>query len=161
MLQTTTAKDDLRILVVDDEDVVRQSLERWFTEDGCQVRTASDAAQALRELQVGQFDLALVDVKMPGMDGLELQRRLSEIDPSLTVIMITAYGVVPGPPQQRVGELLAELDARLVERIHTVEFARVRSGQLEHHEDPSDVPWIDPLDRERHAGAPVPCQRRR
>ena len=94
MVQTATGRDELRILVVDDEDVVRQSLERWFTEDGYQVRTASDAAQALRELQVGHFDLALVDIKMPGMDGIELQRRLQEIDPSLTVIMITAYASV-------------------------------------------------------------------
>jgi DNA-binding NtrC family response regulator len=94
MVQTTDSKDELRILVVDDEEVVRQSLERWFTEDGYQVHTAADAAQALRELQVGHFDLALVDVKMPGMDGIELQRRLQEIEPNLTVIMITAYASV-------------------------------------------------------------------
>jgi DNA-binding NtrC family response regulator len=86
--------DQLRILVVDDEEVIRQSLSRWFSEDGYEVHTASDAAEALRELQIGRFDLALLDIKMPGMDGIELQRRVQEIDPDLTVIMITAYGSV-------------------------------------------------------------------
>jgi DNA-binding NtrC family response regulator len=90
----TASKDQLRILVVDDESVVRQSLFHWFTEDGYAVEAAADAAEALRLLQIGKFDLALVDIKMPGMDGMELQKRLREIDPDLIVIIITAYASV-------------------------------------------------------------------
>jgi DNA-binding NtrC family response regulator len=84
----------LKIMVVDDEAVVRQSLYQWFTEDGYEVDAAADAAEALRLLQVNRYDLALVDIKMPGMDGMELQRRMREIDPELTVIIITAYASV-------------------------------------------------------------------
>jgi len=90
----SVTRDKLRIMVVDDEAVVRQSLFQWFTEDGYEVEAASDAAEALRLLQLGRYDLALVDIKMPGMDGMELQRRLREIDPDLTVIIITAYASV-------------------------------------------------------------------
>jgi len=83
-----------RILIVDDEAVVRDSLEQWFLKDGYATRTAKDAEDALRCLQEASFDLALLDIRMPGMDGLELQRRMAEIDSNLLVIMITAYGSV-------------------------------------------------------------------
>jgi len=83
-----------RLLVVDDEAVVRTSLSRWFQEDGYEVAAASDAAEALRLLQLQQFDLALVDIRMPGMDGMELQERLHQVCPDLLVIIITAFGSV-------------------------------------------------------------------
>jgi DNA-binding NtrC family response regulator len=82
------------ILVVDDEKIVRESLYKWFLEDGYRVDAAENAAEALRKLQSATFDIALVDIKMPGMDGLELQRRLKEIDKSLTVVIITAFASV-------------------------------------------------------------------
>ena len=83
--------DRLRILVVDDEAVVRESLSEWFEEDGHAVQTASDAQDALRHLKQSPWDLALVDIKMPGMDGLELQRRMREVSPDITVIIMTAH----------------------------------------------------------------------
>lgn len=82
------------ILVVDDEKIVRESLYKWFLEDGYRVDTAENATEALRKLQSATFDIAFVDIKMPGMDGLELQRHLKEIDKSLTVVIITAFASV-------------------------------------------------------------------
>ncbi|MDP2208976.1 MAG: sigma-54 dependent transcriptional regulator [Bacteroidota bacterium] len=82
------------ILIVDDEKIVRESLYKWFLEDGYRVDTAENAAEALRKLQSATFDIAFVDIKMPGMDGLELQRHLKDIDKSLTVIIITAFASV-------------------------------------------------------------------
>lgn len=82
------------ILIVDDEKIVRESLYKWFLEDGYRVDTAENAAEALRKLQSATFDIAFVDIKMPGMDGLELQCRLKEIDKSLTVVIITAFASV-------------------------------------------------------------------
>lgn len=82
------------ILIVDDEKIVRESLYKWFLEDGYRVDTAENAAEALRKLQAATFDIAFVDIKMPGMDGLELQRHLKEIDKSLMVVIITAFASV-------------------------------------------------------------------
>ncbi len=82
------------ILVVDDEQVVRDSLSKWFREDGFTVGTAAGAAEALQQLQGHKWDILLLDIKMPGMDGMELQQRIKEIDSSITIIFITAHGTV-------------------------------------------------------------------
>ena len=82
------------LLVVDDEQVVRDSLSKWFREDGYVVGTAASAAEALQQLQGRKWDLLLLDIKMPGMDGMELQQRIKEIDSSATIIFITAHATV-------------------------------------------------------------------
>ena len=82
------------ILVVDDEQVVRDSLSKWFREDGFNVSTAASAAEALQQLQGRKWDILLLDIKMPGMDGMELQQRIKEIDPTATIIFITAHATV-------------------------------------------------------------------
>jgi DNA-binding NtrC family response regulator len=82
------------LLVVDDEQVVRDSLSKWFREDGFVVGTAANAAEALQQLQGRKWDILLLDIKMPGMDGMELQQRIKEIDSSATIIFITAHATV-------------------------------------------------------------------
>ena len=84
----------LRILVVDDERIVRESLGAWLREDGHEVAVAESARQALRMVAENTYDLALIDIKMPSMDGLELQTRLAEASPDLSVIIMTAYASV-------------------------------------------------------------------
>jgi DNA-binding NtrC family response regulator len=84
----------LKILVVDDEAIVRDSLDGWFRQDGYEVRTAENAKEALRLAAQEHFDIALIDIKMSGMDGLELQTRLCAADPELTLILMTAYASV-------------------------------------------------------------------
>jgi len=61
-----------KLLVVDDELIVRDSLDKWFREEGYEVATADSAQEALAKMAAGSFDLALVDIKMPGVDGVEL-----------------------------------------------------------------------------------------
>jgi DNA-binding NtrC family response regulator len=82
------------ILIVDDEQAVRDSLSKWFREDSFTVGTASGAAEALQLLQSQKWDILLLDIKMPGMDGIELQQRIKEIDSGITIIFITAHGSV-------------------------------------------------------------------
>jgi len=82
------------LLVVDDELIVRDSLDKWFREEGYDVTVADSAQDALAKMAARKFDLALVDIKMPGTDGVELQRRMHEIDPDMLVIIMTGYASV-------------------------------------------------------------------
>jgi DNA-binding NtrC family response regulator len=86
--------DDIRILIADDELIVRQSLQNWFQEEGYTVDVAESGREALEKLTHGQWDIFLLDIKMPGMDGLELQRKIKEIHPNATIIIMTAYASV-------------------------------------------------------------------
>lgn len=83
-----------RILVVDDEEIVRQSLLAWFKEDGYDVDTAENADAALRLFEIGKYSLILLDIKMPGMSGMDLLVKLKEYDPNAIIILITAYASV-------------------------------------------------------------------
>jgi two-component system, NtrC family, response regulator HydG len=83
-----------KLLIVDDELSVRDSLAKWFHEEGYEIGTAENANDALTRLAERQWDAALVDIKMHGTDGIELQRRMHEIDPGLMVIMMTGYASV-------------------------------------------------------------------
>src|SRR5438477_2782294 len=83
-----------RLLIVDDELSVRDSLAKWFHEEGYEVSTAENGNDALTCLAQSRWDGALVDIKMHGIDGVELQRRMHEIDPELIVIMMTGYASV-------------------------------------------------------------------
>jgi DNA-binding NtrC family response regulator len=83
-----------RMLIVDDELSVRDSLNKWFKEEGYEVGTAESASEALSRLAEKQWDIALLDIKMRGTDGIELQRRMHEIDPRLIAIMMTGYASV-------------------------------------------------------------------
>src|ERR1051326_7717617 len=83
-----------RILIVDDELVVRDSLGKWFTSEGYTARPVAGGREALETLQHHDFDIALIDIKMPGMDGMELQARLREADPDLLVVIMTGYASV-------------------------------------------------------------------
>jgi len=82
------------ILVVDDEFSVRDSLYNWFRKDGFEVLAAENATEALKTMQDHAFDVVFLDIKMPGMDGMELQEHIHRIDPEIAVIMITAFASV-------------------------------------------------------------------
>lgn len=87
-------KTNISILIVDDEESVRDSLCNWFIEDGYEVDTACSAKEALVKIESSGFDIILADIKMPGMDGLELHRRIKAINHSAIVIIMTAFAAV-------------------------------------------------------------------
>ncbi len=84
----------ISILIVDDEESVRESLNLWFTEDGFRVDCAENAKQALSILESDVFDIILTDLKMPGMDGLELLQRIKTLNKDSIIIVMTAFATV-------------------------------------------------------------------
>ncbi|TYO97135.1 two component Fis family sigma54 specific transcriptional regulator [Geothermobacter ehrlichii] len=83
-----------RILVVDDEQLIRWSLEQNLTKQGYDVITAASGEDALRFVQQEAPDLILLDIQLPGMNGLEVLEKIKEIDEEIIVIMVTALGVL-------------------------------------------------------------------
>jgi DNA-binding NtrC family response regulator len=84
----------ISILIVDDEESVRDSLYSWFIEDGYHVESAENAKKALLMLENESFDIILADIKMPGMDGLEMLRRIKLLKSDSIVIVMTAFATV-------------------------------------------------------------------
>jgi len=81
-------------MIVDDELIVRESFLHWFERLGYVVETAASGFEALEKLKQFSFDLLFVDIKMPGMSGVELLDRVKEDYPGTIVIIITAYGSI-------------------------------------------------------------------
>lgn len=79
------------ILVVDDDDAIRMLIEMELKEEGYHVLTASNAQDALKLVQSEPLDLVILDIRMPGMDGLEALPRMLGIKEGLKVILNTAY----------------------------------------------------------------------
>jgi DNA-binding NtrC family response regulator len=85
----------IKILVVDDEAIVRESLSDWLKDAGYQVFTAENGHKALEVIEKEKPGIMITDMVMPGMDGIELMRRVKQIQPDIEVIIITAYGSIP------------------------------------------------------------------
>jgi DNA-binding NtrC family response regulator len=83
-----------RILVVDDEPVQRESMAVWLKEDGYSVDTASSGDEAVELAGKTAYDVCFVDLKMPGIDGIETMRRIRKTHPEAAVIIVTAYATV-------------------------------------------------------------------
>ena len=88
------AHKKIKILVVDDELSIRESLSGWLRQDGFEVENAADGMAALSMIKETHYDIMLIDVKMPEMDGLTLLRQLKEMEPEIAVVMMTAHGAI-------------------------------------------------------------------
>src|SRR5678816_3267295 len=82
------------VLVVDDEEIMREILETLLTREGYEVRVAASGAEGLELARALPFDAAIVDIMMPGLDGIATLDELKRIDEDLAVIIITAYGSI-------------------------------------------------------------------
>ncbi|MBU0698085.1 MAG: response regulator, partial [Proteobacteria bacterium] len=85
---------NIKILIVDDEQIMRESLAGWLERDGNIVATAASGEDALKKLSESRFDILLVDIKMEGMSGLDVLKRVKDDDPDVAVVMITAFGAI-------------------------------------------------------------------
>jgi DNA-binding NtrC family response regulator len=84
----------LRILIIDDEDIVHQTIGEYLVQIGHEIGGAKDGLEAIDLMTESDFDLALMDIRMPRMDGMALLGRVREIQPEMTVVMITGHGTM-------------------------------------------------------------------
>jgi len=89
-----TEAEKPHVLVVDDDERLRELLERYLTRENCIVITAHDAEDAMQKLKLFSFDVAILDVMMPGEDGISLAKRIRKTYRQLPFIMLTALGEV-------------------------------------------------------------------
>src|SRR5712691_1505945 len=83
-----------RILIVDDEPIIRSTLEEFLLNEGFEAEQAASGEEALAKAAERDFHVAICDVQMPGMDGMELLNRLRQTSPETFVLIITAYATV-------------------------------------------------------------------
>lgn len=83
-----------RVLAVDDDPSLRVLMRRWLTHFGCEVVTAADGIEALARLREQPFDAMVTDLRMPGIDGLQLLAMARELDPNLAVVFLSGEGTM-------------------------------------------------------------------
>lgn len=139
-------KDTLpSILLVDDDEVLRERLAQAMRTRGYEVRTAGNAEDALREVAKDSPEMAVLDLRMPGVSGLELLKELKAQDPATRVLMLTGYGsiatAVEAVRQGAVGylpkpadadEILAALNGTHTEKKPGVETPSLARAEWEH-----------------------------
>lgn len=86
--------DNKKILIVDDEAIVRESLQDWLTYAGYEVTIAEDGEMARELVETNNFDIIILDVRLPGKTGIRILREIRETRPLIKSIIITAYPTV-------------------------------------------------------------------
>jgi two-component system response regulator PilR (NtrC family) len=112
-----------RILVIDDEPDIRDLMDMLLSSAGYEVSTAEDGAGAIERAKREAFDLAVTDLRMPGMSGIDTMAALKRIDPNLPVIVLSGY-VSDEAAQRASAEGAAHVMCKPVEvhaLLHTVE----------------------------------------
>jgi len=82
----------IKLLVVDDEKNIRMLFKEELEEEGYQVEAASNGLEALEKLKGSSFDLVVLDIKMPGMDGIQALNEIKNLNKDQPVILCSAYG---------------------------------------------------------------------
>ena len=146
------------LLLIDDEPEIRESLEMLFSLEGFEMESAANAEEGLRWLERKPFDVVLLDVSLPDQSGLELLPKIRDADPSLAVVMITAYGSVENAVQaMRLGarnyitkpwdneKLLAEIESLVRQQQLTVENRELKRTLKQRYSFSQIVGKSDPM----------------
>ena len=117
----------LTILVVDDDREILSSFMHLLSEDGYGVETAETGHEAIEKCKRGSHDLALLDVKLPDMDGTELLGKLQEIDPKIKTIIITGHASLGGA----LKSLILQANAYVLKPVDPDELLKVVRATLD------------------------------
>ncbi len=85
------AREMKPVLIIEDENIMRESLRDWLKDEGYEVETAKEGEEALEKIGKKEFSVAVLDLRLPGKDGLEVLKEATEKDPKIKGIVITAY----------------------------------------------------------------------
>lgn len=116
----------LTILVVDDDQVILKSFARTLEKHGYDVETAVTARETIEKCKHGSYDLALLDIKLPDMDGTQLLKELHAISDTMITIMVTGYP----SPDSALQSLLLEADAYVVKPVDPDQLLQVVAEAL-------------------------------
>ena len=83
---------EMKMLLIDDDEWIRDSLSLFFEGEGCHLVAVETAEEGMEELKRQDYDIIIVDYRLPGMDGLEFLERIKESHPNALTLLITAYG---------------------------------------------------------------------
>ena len=120
-----------KILLVEDETVVREALRDWLIEDGYIVDVAKDGEEALDKIKEEEFGVIVLDLKLPGIDGLQVFEEVKELKPETKGVIITAY---PSKETQEKAQRLGLLDY-LAKPFRAEDLEKIISGALEELEE--------------------------
>jgi DNA-binding NtrC family response regulator len=116
-----------RILVIDDEVAIRKTISVTLEQAGYQVDTAENGRQAVEKAEANFYNLALIDIRLPDMEGTELLTALKETTPKMVKIILTGYPAL----QNAVKAIRGGADYYLVKPVEPVELLRVIKEQLD------------------------------
>ena len=131
----------IRVLIVDDETRLAEAFREQLTEEGMQVFTSHHAKEALSVLKRENIDVAVLDIKLPDMDGVELLLKLKQMEPTTEVIMLTGYAsVATAIRSMKLGAYdyltkpckLTEL-SNIITKAHEKKMLKVKTIVLEEH----------------------------
>jgi len=119
--------ESVRILVIDDDETIRKTLSMNLADAGYVADTAEDGKEAIEKSEVNFYNLALIDIRLPDMEGTELLTRLKETTPKMVKIMLTGYPSL----QNAVKAVNKGADAYLIKPVETGELLRVIKEHLD------------------------------
>lgn len=143
-----------KVLVVDDDPVVAKSFDRVLSTKGYAVMTASNGEEALRKMAAEDYDVVYTDIRMPGMDGIEVAERIKGRQPWLPVVIVTGYGTEENEARAKAAGVNAvlhkPLSPEMIENSARVAFAE---GAVAHAARAPAPIALQPAVEEENAGA--------
>ena len=148
----------LQVLVIDDDAVVGRSFDRVLSEKGYEVSTALSGEEALDTIENTEFDVVFTDIKMPGMDGLEVTERIKARCPWTPVVVITGYGTVENEARASVlgvsGFVNKPLTPEIIESVTLKALAEPEEAEtVAESEVDAEVKTVDDADVLKKTGA--------